>query len=62
VNAHAIGCDPAYGASETGNQKRDVMAARCEPAKHLVQVDLGAAGPRILPILPVRDDELQERS
>src|SRR5690606_31400668 len=38
------------------------VAASGEAAEHLVQVDLGAAGLRIEPVLPVHDEQFQRRA
>ena len=48
-------------AAESGCEEGDGVAARGEPAEDLVQVDLRTACLRIEPVLPVQDQDSQER-
>ena len=45
------------GAHPTAAQQRDLVAGRREPPEDLVQMDLGAAGLRIVAVLPVDEEQ-----
>ena len=48
-------CGSAAGPAAA--EQRDLVPARREPAEDLVQVDLGAAGLRIVAVLPVDEEQ-----
>src|SRR6266568_7758569 len=51
MHLHAVDARARSGAQPTATQQRDVVSALREPAKNLMQMNLGAARLRILDVL-----------
>src|SRR5690606_10139037 len=61
VHVHPVHDLALRGARPAGNEQRHLVAPRREPAEDLVQVGLGAPRAGVQPVLPVHDEDLQDR-
>ncbi|MDQ2766881.1 MAG: hypothetical protein M3Y30_06965 [Gemmatimonadota bacterium] len=56
MHVDPVECRALRRARPTAPQQRDLVPARRQPAEDLVQMNLGAAGVRILAVLPIDDE------